>query len=307
MPPKPTDMLSVLIPNYNYNCMALVRDLHKQLQECGGAFEILVFEDGSTRCVEDNSPMEQLQNVRHIVCKENRGRYRMRYLMPTLARFPYLVCIDSDARVVRPDFIRKYLSYAESGTREVLVGGLASRPETVQDAGHSLRLTYERQRECRQDVKKGLSCFNYMIPAAVMRELREDRDFPAGYGHEDTVMGLELRQLGVRVSQIDNPLLHLGLDTNEVMLAKSVTAGENLWRIYRSGRYPGIEDESRLLGTYLRIRNFGMGWLLSIAYRLMRKRLVRNLLSPKPSMREFDFFRLGELGVAARKEDGCAG
>ena len=80
--------------------------------------------------------MEKLQDVRHIVCRENRGRYRMRYLMPAMARFPYLLCIDSDARVVRPDFIRKYLSYAAAGTGDVIVGGLAPRAETVRDAGH---------------------------------------------------------------------------------------------------------------------------------------------------------------------------
>lgn len=293
-------MLSVLIPNHDYNCLALVCDLHKQLQECGWPFEILVFEDGSTHCLEENAPMEKLQDVRHIVCRENRGRYRMRYLMPAMARFPYLLCIDSDARVVRPDFIRKYLSYAAAGTGDVIVGGLAPRAETVRDAGHSLRLAYERERECRRDVKKGLSCFNYMIPAAVMRKLKEDDAFPAGYGHEDTVMGLELKHLGVKMKQIDNPLLHLGLDTNEAMLAKSVSAGRNLWHIYRSGRYPGIEGESRLLGAYLRIRRLGCCWLLAAAYKLAGRKVRENLLSAKPGMRAFDFFRLGELDKAAR-------
>lgn len=298
-PPKPTDMLSVLIPNYNYNCLALVRDLHKQLQESAEVFEILVFEDGSTRCVEDNSPMEQLPHVRHIVYKENRGRYRMRFLMPTLARFPYLLCIDSDARVVRPDFIRKYLSYAKAGTKDVLVGGLASRPETVQDAGHSLRLAYERERESRRDIKKGLSCFNCMIPAAMMRKLEVDEGFPEGYGHEDMVIGLELKRLGAKIVQIDNPLLHLGLDTNAAMLDKSVDAGRVLWALYRSGRYPAVAEESRLLHAYLRIRRMGLCWLLDLTYGAVRKRLRKNLLSADPRMRDFDFFRLGEMSRAA--------
>ena len=243
--------------------------------------------------------MEQLPHVRHIVYKENRGRYRMRFLMPTLARFPYLLCIDSDARVVRPDFIRKYLSYAKAGTKDVLVGGLASRPETVQDAGHSLRLAYERERESRRDIKKGLSCFNCMIPAAMMRKLEVDEGFPEGYGHEDMVIGLELKRLGAKIVQIDNPLLHLGLDTNAAMLDKSVDAGRVLWALYRSGRYPAVAEESRLLHAYLRIRRMGLCWLLDLTYGAVRKRLRKNLLSEDPRMRDFDFFRLGEMSRAA--------
>lgn len=288
-------MLSVLIPNYNHDCLELVEDLHRQLMACGSPFELIVAEDGSTLHVAENNRMSRLQGVRHVICRENRGRYRMRYWMPGLAQYPYLLCLDSDAKVVRGDFVEKYLEYARRGTEAVLVGGLAARPGDLSDPEHSLRLAYERQRESRTDIKKGLSCFNYMIRADVMRRLQPDADFPAGYGHEDTVMGLELKRMGVEIRFIDNPLLHSGLDTNEKMLEKSVMAGRNLLALYRGGRYPGLEEESRLLKTYLKLKRWRLAGLFRSGYGLCRNPVRANLLSPDPKMLCFDLFRLGEM------------
>jgi hypothetical protein len=36
-----------------------------------------------------------------------------------------------------------------------------------------------------------------------------------GYGHEDTIFGCNLRRLGYRIKDIDNPVVHLGLNTTD--------------------------------------------------------------------------------------------
>lgn len=300
-------MISVLIPNYNYPCYDLVCDLHRQFRACGLPFEIIVAEDGSTRHVQENSRMEKLENVRHIVREENVGWFKIRNFLPTQARYPYFLCLDSDAAVVRNDYVRKYADLALAGETSVVVGGKASLP-VCPDADHSLRYVYERKRETRLEKKKGFCTFNYMIPASVARSIRFEQELFLTYGHEDTVFGILLKRMGVGIKNIDNPLVHSGLDANERMLAKAVSAGENLLRIYGTGRYPELAEESRLLSLFLKARKFRMRWLVSFSYSLLRKMLLRNLSGTRPSLLFFDFYRLGEMERSARRmEKGSAG
>lgn len=55
-------MLSILIPTYNYNVYPLVSELHRQCLECGIAFEIIVFDDGSNRYIKDNQQINSFKN-----------------------------------------------------------------------------------------------------------------------------------------------------------------------------------------------------------------------------------------------------
>jgi hypothetical protein len=44
-------ILSILIPVYNYNCVALVKALQQQAENCNIDYEILVGDDGSDNAV----------------------------------------------------------------------------------------------------------------------------------------------------------------------------------------------------------------------------------------------------------------
>lgn len=288
-------MISVLIPNYNYDCLQLVRDLHAQLTDSGVPFEIIVVEDGSTEHVENNRLMTSLPYVRYEERKENVGRFKIRKFLPSLAQYPYLLCMDSDTAVVREDYIRKYLDFARRGENVVVVGGKTEVAGGLPDAGHSLRFMYERKRENRFGGKRGFSTFNYMIPAEVLAKVSFEDGEMLPYGHEDTVMGVQFKRLGVPIVYIDNPLVHLGLDTNARMLEKSVLANVNLLRLYNSGRYPELERESRLLACYIKVSRLKMAPLLRFAFKLSEKAILKNLNSPHPNMRLFDFYRLGKL------------
>ena len=71
-------MLSVLIPVYNYNVTKLVGDLHAQLVESMADFEIIVMEDGSTRCTEQNATLATLDNCHYVTLGHNMGRSAIR-------------------------------------------------------------------------------------------------------------------------------------------------------------------------------------------------------------------------------------
>ena len=288
-------MISVLIPNHNYDCLQLVRDLHTQLSDSGVPFEIIVVEDGSTECLESNRRMTELAHVRHEERKENVGRFKMRKLLPSLAQYPYLLCMDSDTAVVREDYISKYLDFSRRGESVVVVGGKTEAAGGLPDAGHSLRFMYERKRENRFGRKRGFSTFNYMAPAEVLAKVSFEDGEMLPYGHEDTVMGVQFKRLGVPVVCIDNPLVHLGLDTNAQMLEKSVLANVNLLRLYNSGRYPELVRESRLLACYIKVNRLKIAPLLRFVFKLSEKAILKNLNSPHPNMMLFDFYRLGKM------------
>lgn len=287
-------MISVLIPNYNYDCLQLVRDLHMQLSDSGLPFEIVVVEDGSTECLENNRRMTELAHVRYEERKENVGPFKLRRLLPSLAQYPYLLCMDSDARVVREDYIRKYLDFALRGEKVVVTGGLEME-KSLPSPCYSLRFAYGHQRESRLGRRRGFSTFNYMVPAEVLAKVSFEDGEMLPYGHEDTVMGVQFKRLGVPIVYIDNPLVHLGLDTNARMLEKSVLANVNLLRLYNSGRYPELVQESRLLACYIKVSRLKMAPLLRFAFKLSEKALLKNLNGPHPNMKLFDFYRLGKM------------
>ncbi|MCM1532062.1 MAG: glycosyltransferase [Bacteroides sp.] len=287
-------MISVLIPNYNYDCLQLVRDLHAQLMQSGVPFEIIVMEDGSTQHLENNRRMTELANVRYEERKENVGRFKIRALLPSLARYPYLLCMDCDARVSRSDYIRRYLDFALRGQEAAVCGGIES-PQVLPEADCSLRFFYERERGNNGRNKTAFTTFNYMIPASVLQKTSLDDGWDFKYGHEDTVLGIKIKRLGVPVVFIDNPLVHMGLDTNRQFLQKSLDAVRSLLQLYKSGKYPELPSESRLLACYLKVGKYGMGGILRFFFRLSRPLLLRNLNGRHPNMKLFDLYRLGEM------------
>ena len=104
--------LSVLIPTYNYVCLPLVRELHKQAMAIEGLqFEIVVAEDGSDEAetIERNAEIMALSHCRHIVNTENVGRAVIRNRLAAQANMPWLLFVDSDMRVVKPNFVERYL------------------------------------------------------------------------------------------------------------------------------------------------------------------------------------------------------
>lgn len=288
-------MISVLIPNYNCDCLQLVRDLHFQLTQSGVPFEIIVAEDGSTEYLENNRRMTALDHVCYEERKENVGWFRIRKLLPSLAKYPYLLCMDSDTMVVREDYIKKYLDFALRGEKSVVVGGKTEAAGGLPAPCYSLRFMYERKRENRLGHKKGFCTFNYMVPAEVLRQIPFEEGETLSYGHDDTVMGIQFKRCGVQLVYIDNPLVHLGLDTNRRMIEKSVSANANLLRLYGSGRYPELAWESRLLACYLKVKRLRMAPLLGFAFKLSEKAILRNLNSLHPSMFLFDCYRLGKM------------
>jgi len=284
-------MISILIPTYNYNITRLVADLHQQALDTYVDFEIIVVEDGSTLFVEDNKAVNDFEFCRHIILSENIGRSAVRNKLADEAKYGHLLFMDCDAEVCSEYFVAKYVSFCKEEC--VVIGGTAYDPNE-NDPQFSLRLTYGRKREARaatERSKNNFATFNFMISKSIFNQVRFDESIQ-GYGHEDMVFGHQLHQLGYEFIQIENPLIHKGLDDNETFLRKTKEATHNLFLLYQTGHYPYLAEESKLLHSFIRIYKPGLTPLCAWGFNQLQTVLERKLCSASPSLRLYDLYKL---------------
>ena len=284
-------MLSILIPTYNYNITKLAKDLHRQATEQYIDFEILVMEDGSTLFVDANKPITDLEFCRHIILKDNIGRSAIRNRLADEAQYNHLLFMDCDAEICSPYFVEKYLTFCKEN--RVVIGGTAYDPNET-NPNYSLRLKYGRKREARTAAernKNNFATFNFLITKSIFNDIRFDETI-RGYGHEDMLLGHQLHQLCYNFIQIENPLIHKGLDDNLTFIQKTEEGTRNLFLLYKTGRYPYLGEESKLLNTYLLIKKLGLTRLFALKFNIT-KSLLRWLLCRKsPSLLLYDFYKI---------------
>ncbi len=288
-------MLSILIPAYNYNIVGLVKKLHSQASDTGVSFEIVVMEDGSINFVEENSAICKLSYCRHIVLAKNAGRSAIRNKLASEARYGHLLFLDCDADIIHPEFVSRYVAFCHE--KSVVLGGRIYDINN-RDPRFSLIKKYGTQRE-RNDLSNEsarhkhpmFTTPNFLIPADVFHQVRFNEKVE-GYGHEDTLFGLELKKLNIPYYFIDNPVVHVGIEENKVFLEKTRKAIANLYRIYSGGEYPELSTESKLLQYFLLIKKWKLVGLLALKFRLTHGLFESLLCTKNPSLFIFDLYKL---------------
>lgn len=287
-------MLSILIPTYNYDVTKLVSNLHQQAIGLEIEFEIIVMEDGSERYTSENQMINALSGCRSIILNNNIGRSAIRNKMAEVAQYPYLLFIDCDAEVSHKDFLQRYISCCTGEV--VLIGGTAYDPE-LKDPRFSLRLKYGRERESNlhylvnHHSNENFATFNFLISRSIFNTVRFDETI-SGYGHEDTLFGHHLHEAGYVFQRIDNPLIHRGIDDNKVFLMKTSESVKNLYRLFISGKYPFLVNESKLLHYFQLIVKYHLTGLFAVKFLIIKGLLQKNLLGKHPSLRIYDVFKL---------------
>lgn len=286
-------MLSILIPTRDYTCYQLVADLHEQAEGLGVPYEILLAEDGSRSQVSiiANHKITELSHCRHLVNKENIGPANIRNLLAQEAAYEWILFIDSDAKVGKNDFLSTY--YQHIGKADVVVGGLMHQQEN-HDPHRSLRFKYEKQAdqhrsaaERSQQPYDKFTTFNFMMRRSTFLCILFDKACK-DYGYEDALFGVELKKRGIGILHIDNPLLHMGLDTNERFLEKSEQALRTLNAL--GGR---MEQHSYVGRAYQRLCKYHLEGAVRVFHALFGGLIKRNLLSAHPVLLLFSLYKLG--------------
>ncbi len=288
-------MLSILIPTYNYNITRLVGDLQQQAVALEIDFEIIVMEDGSDKYIVENQSVTSLKNCKYIILSENTGRSRIRNRLADTAQFPYLLFLDCDAEVYSKDFLFRYISCLTGGDL-ILIGGTAYDPN-FNDPDYSLRLKYGRERESnlnyliKHQGLENFATFNFLISKSIFDKVRFDEDI-IGYGHEDTLFGHSLHAAGYIFQRIDNPLIHKGIDDNKVFLKKTAESVKNLYRLYQSGKYPFLAEESKLLHIFLKLKKCHVTGLAMVKFKIIKPLIEKNLTGKSPNLFLYDLYKL---------------
>ena len=298
-------MISVLIPVYNIDVRELVQVLYRQLYASGIAYEILLLDDGSTEeTIASNTACSFSENISFSKNDANRGRIYTRNKLAAQAQFSWLLFLDADCKIVAENFIEDYLKSVNDEV-DVICGGTNYVSVIPEDCSYRLHWKYANERvgisNVRQVGKKGFLFNNILIRKSFYQQLQ----FPEilkGYGHEDTWVGIQIDHLQVKIKDINNPVLHDDLDTNEVFFQKQQSALNNLKALATYTSEEILGRHVRIFRYYLYLRKTGLQNLFYQVIAIFEKRILANLFGCNPSLILFDLLRL-KLFIRIMKND----
>lgn len=297
-------MISILIPTYNYTVFSLVENLNKQCATANVIYEILVLDDASTdkKTLEENSKINSLQHCSFQVLDENIGRSKIRNLLAKKANFDWLLFLDADTFPSNSEFVANYEAVF-SNEVSVIFGGIAYPKNNTEN--FSLRHKYGSERESlslAERLKNPYRSFitmGFAIKKNVFQKIKFNENL-TGYGYEDSVFGYELQKNNIPLLHIDNPVIHLNLETNEDFINKSQLALQNLMRFYNND---SIDNETvKILKTYSKLKNCNLLFAVRGFFTVFKNVMLKNLNSSKPSLLLFDLYRLGYLSSLKPKD-----
>ena len=284
-------MLSILIPTYNYDCHDLVRELHRQATECNILFEIIVANDCSTLSLTKLNEINNLPNFKLINLEHNLGRAKIRNYLASISQYNTLLFLDSDSYPASKNFIANYIKYINSNI--TLLGGRIYR--VAQTPNHSLLTKYGSTYEQNQgDIHVSHRPFtspNFLIPKDIFNQNKFNENIK-GYGHEDTLFGIELQRKGIPYYRFDNPIIHLQIEENRIFLKKTEESIENLYRIYMSNEYPELTQISPILNLYSKLKYIRLSSAFAYIYKKFSKQLIDRCDRPNPKLDLFSLYKL---------------
>ena len=286
--------LSVLIPNYNYVCLPLVRRLQSLLESAAIPYEIIVADDGSTdlKTIEANRPIATLTNCQYLIRPKNVGRAVIRNILAQTAQYTFLLYIDSDLTIINDQFIRRYVDCLNESTTMIDGGvSIGGNPEALKG---NLRYLYEKAEEpnhtaiCRQaSPYQHLHTANLLIRKELILQHPFDERF-RHYGYEDVLLGKTLRQHQIPITHIDNPLGFHTFESNSDFIVKTEEGLRTLYQFRRD-----LRGYSRLLTFVSGIHISLILSLIRLWHRLFQKAERRNLCGSRPSLLVYKLYRLG--------------
>lgn len=285
--------LSVCIPVKDFDVRPLVEALLIEIHKKNLTVEILIVEDGSNEAGKQlNAALTKEQEVSLFSFEKNKGRSAARNFMAQQAKGEYLLFIDADSVPVSPSYISIYLDQLHSN---VILSGGTHYSEIHRTKERLLHWKYGMYREIHAALKSnrvGFQSNNFLIHTATFQTVQFDESLIL-YGHEDTLFGIMAKAKGITVHGIDNPVIHTGIETNEVFLSKSEEGIRSLLQIIRqkTSYTIDLEKEFRLWATYRKIESYKMTWTLTLF--LFLKHPIRwLLLNFSGPLLLFDFYKL---------------
>jgi glycosyltransferase involved in cell wall biosynthesis len=290
--------ISLLIPVFDYDIVALVHSMKSALGKVPEFCEIIIGDDGSSAEYREKYKSLEEESVRVICSEKNIGRAAIRNRLALEAKGDYLLFIDADAtlRGTAEAYILKWLPALKKS--RVLSGGTKYHDSPPGDPDKLLRWKYGRMKEQKRASERnkhphaGFSTFNVLIEKSVFSKIRFNEELKQ-YGHEDTLLGYQLKKAGIGILHIDNSLIHDGLESNKDFLNKTKLGIENLSKLYDN-----VTDKKafcatvRILRFYNKLRFFRVTRILAAIFIRFRERMVISLDSSDISLKLFGLYKI---------------
>ncbi len=278
-------MLSICIPIFNFDVRALLAELLNQSKMIAIPTEICCLDDASSEFVEINQAFIRDKEINYEYLDENIGRARIRNRLAQFAQGDYLIYLDCDVKI-GPDYIQKYIEHLSSG---VVYGGTIYNQELSVDLNYRLHYLVGHQRESVLPIKRNQAPYltfktnNFLTPKEIILAVPFDNSIRR-YGHEDTLWAFSLSTHDIPILHIDNPIIHLGLETNEELLYKIELALLNLLELRNTGRVLPV----KALKYYQKYHSL----LRLVASKQLLEKLRGKLLTGSSPLRILDFYKL---------------
>lgn len=287
--------LSILIPAYNYDCTQLVQGLCRQLSELASfciRAEVIVAEDGTTDDVAltANAAIAQWEHCRYIRRSENVGRAAIRNFLAKNALYEWLLFLDCDMELPDNMFVRRYL---ESNGKTVVDGGFGVTENKALE-GRNLRYTYEWHAQDRHSVEqrrknpyRSFRTTNFLVSRQVMTDIPFDERFHH-YGYEDVLFGKKLKQEGIAIEHIDNPMMLSNVESNDIFVAKTEESLRTLYSFRND-----LRGYSKLLTFVSGIHIKPVKSAIRLWHKLLGPIERRHLCGSHPTLRVFNIYKTG--------------
>lgn len=290
--------ISLLIPVLDWDIVALIYSMKDAMGKVPEFCEILIGDDGSSSEYAEKYKSLETENVRVISAGKNIGRAAIRNRLAMEAKGDFLLFIDAD--VVLPGtaeaYIIKWLPYMK--VSRVICGGILYHEHAPGDPDKFLRWKYGKYREQKNASERnkhphsGFSTFNVLIEKSVFSKIRFNEELKQ-YGHEDTLLGYQLKKAGIEILHVDNGLMHEGLESNRDFLNKTKLGIENLSMLYDKVTDKRTFSETvPLLRIYNRLKFFGITRIMAAIFIRYRERMEIRLDSSDISLILFGIYKI---------------
>jgi len=285
-------MISILIPTHNYNITLLIENLLKELESSTIIYEILVQDDCSTNkeTLKANQSISGLPNCSFSQNKTNIGRTANRKALAEKAKFGWLLFMDADVLPKNENFIQHF--DIENQNADVVFGGITYQ-KSKPSKDKVLRWKYGKSRENRPVSERVKAPYLSIISGCCLIKkeafLKANSFLNNIYG-ADVLFAQNLEQMQAKVKHIDNPVVHLGLETNTSFVEKTKKGLESLYLFEKENKIP--DDYRPIQKAYQSLKKNGVLRFFMVIIRIFEKAILKNLKNSSPSLFLFDLYRL---------------
>ncbi|WP_282035984.1 glycosyltransferase family 2 protein [Saccharicrinis aurantiacus] len=288
-------MLSICLPVYNVDVRAITNKLMVQAIECKIEFEIRIYDDGSTQNYKQvNHTLGNNKNIIYHELPQNLGSAAIRNKLLADAAYNNILFLDSDSDI-QDDYIQKYIPHLSQ--KNLIVCGGRVHPSKLPSSEFSLRWIVGKKREdhsaaLRNKVpNKSFMSNNFLVKKELFNTVAFNESIKRS-GHEDTMYGIELEKNGINIVHIDNPVTHIGLETNNEFITKTKQRLETLYYLESINKDELIYKRITLLKAHQKLKRCHGTFIFSALYKTLGSSIEKNLASKKPSMFLYDIYKL---------------